>query len=81
MKVKLCSLVRPLVTPWTAAFQGPPSMRFSMQSTEMGAIAFSESQPKQNLKPKPNRDNGLFNHVPTFSKSFSFLLPESFLVF
>ena len=31
MKVKLLSHVRPLVTPWTAAYQAPPSMGFSGQ--------------------------------------------------
>ena len=39
MKVKLRSRVRLLVTPWTAAYQAPPSMGFSRQ--EWGAIAFS----------------------------------------
>ena len=31
MKVKLLSSVRLLVTPWTAAYQAPPSMGFSRQ--------------------------------------------------
>ena len=31
VKVKLLSRVRPSETPWTAAFQAPPSMRFSRQ--------------------------------------------------
>ena len=31
MKVKLFSRVRPLATPWTAAYQAPPSMGFSRQ--------------------------------------------------
>ena len=31
VKVKLLSHVRPSVTPWTAAFQAPPSMGFSRQ--------------------------------------------------
>ena len=31
MKVKSLSRVRPSVTPWTAAFQAPPSMGFSSQ--------------------------------------------------
>ena len=30
-KVKSLSRVRPSVTPWTAAYQGPPSMGFSRQ--------------------------------------------------
>ena len=31
MKVKSLSRVRPSVTPWTAAYPGPPSMGFSRQ--------------------------------------------------
>ena len=31
MKVKLLSRVRLLATPWTAAYQAPPSMGFSWQ--------------------------------------------------
>ena len=31
MKVKSLSLARLLVTPWTAAYQAPPHMRFSGQ--------------------------------------------------
>ena len=31
LKVKLLSCVRPLATPWTAAYQAPPSMGFSRQ--------------------------------------------------
>ena len=31
MKVKLLSRARLLVTPWTAAYQAPPSMGFSRQ--------------------------------------------------
>ena len=33
--------VRLFVTPWTAAYQGPPSMGFARQEYEWGAIAFS----------------------------------------
>ena len=38
--MKLLSRVQPSATPWTAAYQAPPSVRFSRQ--EWGAIAFSE---------------------------------------
>ena len=31
VKVKLLSRVRPSATPWTAAFQAPPSMGFARQ--------------------------------------------------
>ena len=40
-KVKSLSRVRLLATPWTAAYQAPPSMLFSRQSTGVGASAFS----------------------------------------
>ena len=40
VKVKSLSRVRLFPTPWTAAYQAPPSMGFSRQ--EWGAIAFSD---------------------------------------
>ena len=36
MKVKSLSCVRLLVTPWTAAYQAPPSMGFSRQEDWTG---------------------------------------------
>ena len=36
MKVKLLSRVRLLATPWTAAYQAPPSMDFPGKSTGVG---------------------------------------------
>ena len=36
MKVKSLSHVQLLATPWTAAYQAPPSMGFSRQSTGVG---------------------------------------------
>ena len=41
VKVKLLSRARLLATPWTAAYQAPPSMGFSRQEY-WSAIAFSE---------------------------------------
>ena len=41
MKVKSLSRVQLLATPWTAAYQAPPSMGFS-RVLEWGAIAFSD---------------------------------------
>ena len=35
VKVKWLSRVRLLATPWTAAYQAPPSMAFSGKSTEV----------------------------------------------
>ena len=43
MKVKLLSHVRPSATPWTAAFQAPPSMGFSRQEYWSGVLSFSVS--------------------------------------
>ena len=43
VKVKSLSHVQLLVTPWTAAYQAPPSMGFSRQEYwSWGAIAFSK---------------------------------------
>ena len=43
---KSLSHVRLLVTPWTAAYQAPPSMGFfQARALEWGAIAFSTSHP------------------------------------
>ena len=41
VKVKSLSRVRPSATPWTAAYQAPPSMGVSTRGLEWGAIAFS----------------------------------------
>ena len=45
MKVKSLSRVRLLATPWTAAYQAPPSIHgiFQARVLEWGAIAFSEN--------------------------------------
>jgi len=44
MKVKLLSRVRLLATPWTAAYQAPPSMGFSRQEYWRGVpLPFSPS--------------------------------------
>ena len=43
VKVKLLSHVRLFATPWTAAYQAPPSMGFfQARVLEWGAIAFSD---------------------------------------
>ena len=44
VKVKPLSRVQLLATPWTVAHQPPPSMGFSRQILEWGAIAFSAIQ-------------------------------------
>ena len=53
LKVKLLSRVQLLATPWTAAFQAPPSMGFSGQEYEWGAIAFSKLEVLQVPKGTP----------------------------
>ena len=51
MKVKSLSRVWPLETPWTVAFQAPPSMGLSQARVlELGAIAFSVLQSYSNWK-------------------------------
>ena len=43
MKVKVLSRVRLLATPWTAAYQAPPSMGFSRQKYWSGVPLLSPS--------------------------------------
>ena len=51
MKVKSLSCVQLLVTPWTAAYQAPPSVGFARQRVlEWVAIAFSERVSIKTLK-------------------------------
>ena len=50
VKVKSLSRVRPLATPWTAAYQAPPSMGFSRQKYWSGMPSCSLSQPLQTHK-------------------------------
>ena len=49
MKVKSLSRVRLLVTPWTAAYQAPPSMGFSRQEYWSG-VPLHEVVLKENYK-------------------------------
>ena len=49
MKVKLLSHVQPSATPWTAAYQAPPSMGFSRQEYWSGVPLLS---PRRNTKPQ-----------------------------
>ena len=42
MKVKLLSHVQVFATPWTAAYQAPPSMGFSRQEYWSGVPCISE---------------------------------------
>ena len=58
MKVKSLSCIQLLATPWTAAYQAPPSMGFSRQDYwEWVAIAFSigdKDADKENAKGSRN---------------------------
>ena len=42
VKLKILSHVRLFATPWTAAYQAPPSMMIQARVLEWGAIAFSD---------------------------------------
>ena len=56
MKVKSLSRVRLLVTPWTVAYQAPPSMRFSRQEYWSG-LPF----PLQGIFPTQGSNPGLLH--------------------
>ena len=69
VKVKLLSRVRLLATPWTAAYQAPPPMGFSMQeywsglplpspnlTSEQNAIFINYSELSLKKKSPPNPD-------------------------
>ena len=52
VKVKSLSRVRLCVTPWTVAYQAPPSMGFSRQEYWSGLpFAFLEDLPDPGIKP------------------------------
>ena len=48
--MKLLSCIRLLVTPWTAAYQDPPSMGFSRQEYWSGVPLVKEESEKVGLK-------------------------------
>ena len=50
MKVKLLSRVRLLATPWTAAYQAPPSMGFSRQEYWSGVPLPSPKKALNSMK-------------------------------
>ena len=51
VKVKSLSRVRPSATPWTAAFQAPPSMGFSKQEYSSFSFSISPSKEHQDWSP------------------------------
>ena len=64
VKVKSLSRVRLLVTPWTAAYQAPPSMGFSRQEYWSGVPL-----------PSPERELHLPNSCPKVTSQLSHSLP------
>ena len=59
-KVKLLSHVRLFVTPWTVAYQAPPSMKFSGQEYWSGlAFPATSDLPNPGIKPTSVASSGL----------------------
>ena len=52
VKVKSLNHVRLLATPWTAAYQAPPSMGFSRQEYWSGLPCHSEDLPNPGIEPR-----------------------------
>ena len=53
VKVKLLSRVQLFATPWTVAYQAPPSMRFSRQECWSGLLFPSPGDlPKPGIEPR-----------------------------
>ena len=86
VKVKSLSHVRLLATPWTAAYQAPPSMDFPGKSTGVGCHCLLGSKKKIISKMKRSKSHRLFcstwfsnkfSHFPNF-KTFSNLKPKLF---
>ena len=67
VKVKLLSCVRLLATPWTAAYQAPPSMGFSRQEYWSGVPLPHDTRKKQN-KTLFCSSHRLFGHLVTCSE-------------
>ena len=63
VKVKSLSCVRLFATPWTAAYQAPPSMGFSRQEYWSGVPLPSPSKPLQGVKLLPSFFKGFFKSV------------------
>ena len=52
VKMKSLSHVQLLATPWTVAYQAPPSMEFSRQEYWSGLPSFSWNLPNPGIKPR-----------------------------
>ena len=71
VKVKSLSRVRPSATPWTAAFQAPPSMGFSRQEYWSGVPLPS---PKNTLRQSQTLKRGF--HLPTSTPRYAHAVKE-----
>ena len=85
VKAKLLSRVRPSVTPWTAAFQAPPSIGFSRQeywsgvplpSLELGLLGIKRTRLLHLL----SNDFSLFLYLPLMLKLVFFKFCYLFLL-
>ena len=76
VKVKSLSRVQLLVTPWTAAYQAPPSMGFSRQDNCSGVPLPSPDQPRQHIKKQRHYfvNKGLSSQSCGFSSSHVWML-------
>ena len=63
VKVKSLSCVRLLATPWTAAYQAPPSLGFSRQEYWSGVPLPSLSNSTSGYLPKENKNTNLKRYV------------------
>ena len=66
MKVKSLSRVRLFASPWTVAYQAPPSVGFSRQELEWIAISFSRvsSQPRNLTRVSTLQADALLSEPP-----------------
>ena len=76
MKVKSLSRVRLLVTPWTAAYQAPPSMGFSRQEYWSGVPLPSLILP-QNIPNTLSRKSFNFAYGGVWGRSEKAMAPHS----
>ena len=82
VKVKSLSRVQLLVTPWTAAYQAPPSMGFSRQEYWSGVPSPSpEDFPGPGIKPgSPELAGGLFATEPIVEALFGGSFPDKYFI-
>ena len=83
MKGKLLSHVRLLATPWTAAFQAPPSMGFSREEYWSGLPFPSPGDlPDPEIEPTPPALAGGFFTTEPSGKSFNtYFIVNAMIIF